>query len=143
MALTVFDDILSLEREIGNMFQGFTTGAVPGRFLRTSEQYPLLNIFETKDEFVLVAELPGVKKEGIHLTIDNGLLTISGERKAASTPENVDWLRNEIRTGNFTRVVALPRHVNGDQISAELSNGILRVVLPKAEEAKPHEVSIK
>lgn len=143
MALTVFDDILSLEREIGNMFQGFTPGAVPGRLLRTSEQYPLLNIFETKDEFVLVAELPGVKKEGIHLTIDNGLLTISGERQAASTPENVDWLRNEIRTGNFTRVVALPRHVNGDQISAELSNGILRVVLPKAEEAKPHVVSIK
>lgn len=143
MALTVFDDILSLEREIGNLFGGFTGGAVPGRFLRSSEQFPLMNIFDSSDEFVLVAELPGVKKEDIHLTVDNGLLTISGERKAATTPENVNWLRNEIKTGNFSRVVALPRHVNGEKISADLSNGILRVVLPKAEEAKPREVRIK
>lgn len=143
MALTVFDDILSLEREIGNLFQGFTGGAVPGRLLRSSEQYPSMNIFDANDEIVLVAELPGVKKEDVHLSIDNGLLTISGERKVVATPENVEWLRNEIKTGSFSRVVALPRQVNAEKISAELSNGILRVVLPKAEEAKPREVRIK
>jgi len=134
MALTVFGDILSLEREIGNLFQGLTSGAV---------QYPRMNISDAADEIVLVAELPGVRKEDIHLTFDNGLLTINGERKAAATPEKVDWLRSEIKTGDFSRVIALPRQVNADQISAELSNGILRVVLPKAEEAKPRDVRIK
>jgi len=143
MALTVFDDILSLERQIGDLFQGFTRGGAPGYYLRTGEQFPLMNIFDTNDEIVLVAEVPGVKKEDIHLTLDNGLLTVSGERKNAATPDGAEWLRNEIRTGNFSRVVELPRLVNAERISAELSNGILRVVLPKAEEAKPHEVRIK
>ena len=143
MALTVFDDILSLEREIGDLFQGFTGSSVPGRLLRTSEQYPMMNIFDTNEEIVLVAELPGVRKEDIHLTIDNGLLTISGERKMAATPDKAQWLRNEIRTGNFSRVIELPRQVNAEKISAELSNAILRVVLPMAEEAKPREVRIK
>jgi HSP20 family protein len=143
MALTVFDDILSLEREIGNLFQGFTGSTIPGRLLRSGEQYPLMNIYDTNDEIVLVAELPGVKKEDIHLTVDNGFLTITGERKKHATPEKAEWLRNEIRTGNFSRVIELPRLVKAEGISAELSNGILRLVLPKAEEAKPREVKIK
>ncbi len=143
MALTVFDDILSLERQIGNIFQGFTGGTDPAHFLHSGGQYPLMNISDSNEEIVLVAELPGVKKEDIRLTLDNGLLTISGERKMVAMPEKAEWLRNEIRTGNFSRVIELPRQVNFDQISAELSNGILRVVLPKAEEARPREVSIK
>jgi HSP20 family protein len=142
MALTVFDDILSLERQIGNLFQGFTGGVAPRRFMRTGEQYPLMNIIDSNDEIVLIAELPGVKKEDVHLSVDNGLLTLSGERKMTATPEGVEWLRNEIRTGTFSRVVELPRQVRIDRISAELSNGILRIVLPKAEEAKPREVRI-
>jgi HSP20 family protein len=143
MALTVFDDILSLERQIGNIFQGFTVVTDPGSYLHSGGQYPLVNISDSNEEIVLVAELPGVRKEDIHLTLDNGLLTVSGERKMVGMPEKAERLRNEIRTGNFSRVIELPRQVNFDQISAELSNGILRVVLPKAEEARPREVSIK
>jgi HSP20 family protein len=143
MALTVFDDILNLEREIGGLFQGFAGRALPGRFLQTGERYPLMNIFDTNEDIVLVAELPGVGKEDIHLSVDDGLLTISGERKMAATPDKAQWLRNEIRTGEFSRVIELPRQVNPDKITAELSNGILRVILPKAEEAKPREVKIK
>jgi len=141
MALSVFDDILNLEREIGGLFQGFTRGAVPGRILHS--EYPLMNVYDSKEEFEVVAELPGVKKEDIRLTLDNGLLTISGERKTYATPEKAEWLRNEIQTGSFSRVIGLPRQVNASGISAELTNGILRVVLPKAEEAKPREVKIK
>lgn len=143
MALTVFDDILNLERQIGSLFQGFTGGGVPGQFYRAGEQYPLMNIIDNSDEITIVAELPGVKKEDVHLTLDNGLLTISGERKSPAAPDGVEWLRNEIRTGAFSRVIELPRQVNVEKISAELSNGILRVVLPKAEEAKPRDVRIK
>jgi HSP20 family protein len=143
MALSVFDDILNLEREIGGLFQGFTRGTVPGRIFHSQEQYPLMNVYDSKEEFVIVAELPGVKKEDIRLTVDNGMLTISGERKTHATPEKAEWLRNEIQTGNFSRVIGLPRQVNASGISAELTNGILRVVLPKAEEAKPREVKIK
>lgn len=142
MTLTVFDDILSLERQIGNLFQGFAGGVAPGRFVRPGEQYPPMNISDGNDEIVLIAELPGVRKEDLHLKVDNGLLTVSGERKTTATPEGVEWLRNEIRTGTFSRVIELPRQVRTDQISAELSNGILRIVLPKAEEAKPREVRI-
>ncbi len=134
MALTVFDDILSLERQIGSLFNGRGGQSV---------HYPPLNVYSSGEQFVLVAELPGVKKEDIHLTLENGLLTISGERKLPAMPDQAGWLRNEIETGTFSRAIELPRQVNAQQISAELTNGILRVVLPVAEEAKPREVKIK
>ncbi len=134
MALTVFDDILSLERQIGSLLNGFG-----GR----AEQYPLLNVYDSNEQLVLVAEMPGVKKEDIHLTLENGLLTINGERKQSGMPDQAGWIRNEIQTGTFSRTIQLPRQVNANQISAELTNGILRVVLPIAEEAKPREVKIK
>ncbi len=143
MGLTVFDDILNLEREMGGLFQGFPGGSVSGRFLRSGQHYPSVNIFDTSEDFVVLAELPGVGKEDVHMTLDNGLLTISGERKDGTTPDKAEWLRKEIGTGSFSRVIELPRHVDGDRISAELSDGILRVVLPKAEDAKPREVKIK
>jgi HSP20 family protein len=143
MALTVLDDILSLEREVGDLFPGFTRAFVGGRFLQSDRQYPRMNVFEVDEEYQVVAELPGVRKEDVHVTSDNGLLTINGERKSAATPRKAEWLRNEIKTGNFSREIELPRQVDTNKISAELSNGILRVVLPKAEEAKPREVSIK
>lgn len=143
MALTVFDDVLNLEREISRLFNGFPGAVVPGRLLPSGERYPLMNIFDTAENILLVAELPGIKKEDIHLSVENGVLTISGVRKSAVTPDNARWLRNEIRTGEFSRVFELPAQVNADKITAELSNGILRVTLPKAEEAKPREVRIK
>jgi len=110
---------------------------------RSAYQYPSLDMAEYESESVVVAEMPGVRKEDLRLSVHDGVLTISGERKTHQMPENSSWLRNEIRTGEFTRTVKLPHDVKTDAISAELINGVLRVVLPKSEEARPREITIK
>jgi HSP20 family protein len=120
------------------MFRGFfSTESV------TDEGFtPALTVAERDEAFEVVAELPGVAKEDVKLSLENDVLTISGTRKANGLPENGRWLRNEIPHGQFARSIRLPRGVKAEEISAELRNGILRVVLPKAEELKPREIKI-
>jgi HSP20 family protein len=105
--------------------------------------YPLFDLAEYENESTLIAELPGVQKEDIKISIDNGYLSISGERKAFDMPEQSSWIRNEIRTGKFNRSIELPHEVDSNKITAELKNGILRISLPKAETIKPREIRIK
>ena len=105
--------------------------------------YPAVDVAEYEKESVVVAEMPGVRKEDLKVSVHDGVLTISGERKAPPIPENSSWLRNETRTGEFSRSIDLPHDVRQEGISAELTNGVLRVVLPKSDEVRPHEIEIK
>jgi HSP20 family protein len=134
-----FRSIFDLERGIDNMFDSL----VAAGFRPVGDATPALDIAEQDDATVVVAELPGVTKDRISITFENDLLTISGERKATDLPDNSRWIRSETRRGSFSRSVRLPHPVKTDAVSAELANGILRVVLPKAEEARPREISIQ
>jgi HSP20 family protein len=131
---TLFD----FEQEIGDLFDGFLR---PGT--RESEFIPALDIAEQDHESVLVAEIPGVKRDDIKITIQNDVLTLSAERRQAGLPEEARWIRNEIPAGRFSRSVSLPHPVDVDRVSAELKNGILRVTLPKAASARPKEIAIQ
>jgi HSP20 family protein len=132
------DSIFDLEREIGNIFNGvFGSGA------QSAEQGPALDIAEQEDASVVVAELPGVKREDIKITLHDGMLTLAAERKQTALPENAQWIRNEIPAGRVTRTVTLPHDVEADRVSAELTNGILRIVLPKAASARPKEIQVQ
>ncbi len=132
-------DIMDFDRNIQNVFGDmFDAMPVTGR-----GSYPLFDLAEYENDSVLVAELPGVQKEDIKISIDNGYLSISGERKAYDMPEQSNWVRNEIRTGKFNRTIELPHEVDSNKISAELKNGILRITLPKADTIKPREIRIK
>ncbi len=103
---------------------------------------PALDLYQDKDNVVAVVELPGMKKEDIDISLRDGTLTISGERKSqTSNGEKAE--RTERYIGRFRRSVTLPTRVDADKISASYREGILTVTLPKAEEAKPKQIEVK
>lgn len=136
---SLFQPLLDIDHQIDDMFGGIWGSPIT----RSVNQYPALDMAEYENESVVIAEMPGVRKEDLRLSVHDALLTISGERKAHQMPEKSSWLRNEIRTGEFTRTIQLPHDVKTDAISAELTNGVLRIVLPKSEEVRPREIAIK
>ena len=102
---------------------------------------PSFDVFEANDEYVLKADLPGFEKDSINLSYENRTLTLTGERKFEES-EGVRYHRVESFSGKFTRSVNLPIDVDVNRIWAELSNGVLTVRLPKAEAAKPKQISV-
>jgi HSP20 family protein len=138
VASPLYGDLFNFEQEVGSLFDNFLR--VPGPVGMGG--YPAVDLAEYEDELVLAAELPGVEKEDVKVSFENGLLTIRGERKGRGLPENSQWLRNEVATGEFTRVIELPRSVDAGKVSAELSNGILRISLPKSDAVRPREIRI-
>jgi HSP20 family protein len=104
---------------------------------------PALDVTENNDELVVVAEIPGVKKEDVKVSFENGILSIGGERKQSTLSGDARGLVRELRGGRFTRKLRFLNDVNAAAISAELTDGLLRIVLPKAEEAKPKEIDVK
>lgn len=103
---------------------------------------PACDIYETDNELVVKAELPEVKKEDVHVTIENNVLTIRGERKLEEKTEQENYRRVERRYGEFMRSFTLPSFVDPNNIRAEFKDGMLRVTLAKREEVKPKQVKI-
>ena len=133
------NDIYQFEQDVDRLFGTFM-GNAPGY---VPAGYPAIELRSSSDESVLVAELPGVKKEELKLHVENGTLTLSGNRSEHAVPENSRWLRNELWHGAFSRTIELPHDVNAEKIVATLENGILRVQLPKAEAVRPREITIR
>ena len=102
---------------------------------------PALDLYESGDHFVAVVELPGMRKEDIDISLHGGTLTISGERKREST-NGEKAQRTERYVGTFRRSIALPTRVDASKVSATYKDGILKVTLPKAEEAKPKQIQV-
>jgi HSP20 family protein len=134
-----FERLVDFEREIDSIFGEF----LGSRYTSAGFHYPAFDLAEYENESVVVAELPGVRKEDLKITVQNGMVTISGERRQHALPEDARWIRNEIPTGQFTRSFALPHDVNQEAITAELTNGVLRVVLPKTETARAREIAVR
>ncbi len=105
--------------------------------------FPVLDVVEYDKECVVVAEMPDVKKENLKLTVENGRLTISGERKPSEIPKDARVLLSERKVQDFSRTIRLPRGVDANNISAELQNGMLRIVLPKSEDVRVRTIAIK
>ena len=104
---------------------------------------PALDAYEDKDKYTVCVELPGLKKEDISVTVDNGVLTISGERKSEKEVDEGTLHRSERFYGRFSRSVSLPTAVKSDRVGASYRDGILKVEIPKAEEAKPKNIEVK
>ena len=103
---------------------------------------PALDVHEDKDAFTIRAELPGMKREEIEVSIQDGALVISGERNEEKVNEGTEVHRQERYYGKFSRALTLPTAVAGDRVKATYKDGILTVVLPKAEEAKPKQITV-
>ncbi len=107
--------------------------------------YPPLNIIETAESLIIKAELPGVKAEGLDISMEGDTLTLHGKRDhrvAEDDKKRPSYHRREIETGSFSRAITLPTKVNMDDMQAKLQNGILSITLFKAEEVKPRKISI-
>ncbi|MDR2461402.1 MAG: Hsp20/alpha crystallin family protein [Deltaproteobacteria bacterium] len=105
--------------------------------------FPLINIHETDDNITLTAELPGVKVEDLELSIKSDTLSLKGEKKVDERPAEANFFRQERIFGSFRRSITLPAKIDPDKAEAKLKNGIIIITLPKAAEAKAHQVSIK
>lgn len=103
---------------------------------------PALDIHEDKDNVVVKVELPGMKKEDIDLSLHDGCLSISGERKSEEKFKDAEVYRAERFVGRFQRTVSLPSPVAADKVKAQYKDGILTVTLPKTEEAKPKHIDV-
>jgi HSP20 family protein len=104
---------------------------------------PNIEMYDRKNEIVLKAELPGVNKEDIDLTITKDSLTLKGEAKKEEEVKEEDYYACERSYGSFTRTIALPVEVDSEKAKASFKNGVLEIVLPKREEAKPKEIKIE
>jgi len=103
---------------------------------------PVVDIYEEKDNIIVKAELPGIKKEDVSIEIKNNVLTISGERKHEAEKKKENYHRIERYYGKFSRSFTLPETVQVDKVKASYKDGILEITLPKAEEAKPKSIPI-
>ena len=104
--------------------------------------FPLINLTEDKDNYYVRAELPGVKGEELDIQVTGKNLAVSGERKIAAEKEGARYHRREREAGTFSRMIGLPGEVDTDRVEAKLNNGILNIVVPKAEVAKPKQISV-
>ena len=104
--------------------------------------FPLVNVYESKDDVVVTAELPGCTKECVNITFADGALTLSGKQEPVADENKMILIRQERSLGEFEKTLNIPYKIDQEKISAAFKNGVLTVTLPKAEEAKPKQISI-
>ena len=116
-------------------------------FARTGQLFtgwsPALDLYQSNDNVVAVLELPGMRKEDIEISLHDGMLTVTGERKRESNSNGEKAERTERYIGRFRRSIALPTRVDAGKVSATYRDGILTVTLPKAEEVKPKQIQVR
>jgi HSP20 family protein len=134
-----FDRLASFRDEINRLFDLGTPSRDSGFF---SGWTPALDVYNEKDHLLVSVELPGLKKEEINLSLHDGVLTVSGERKHEREGKEGETFRSERYFGKFQRSVTLPTAVNSAQVKASYKDGILSIELPKAEEAKPKQIEV-
>ncbi len=136
-----FEPLTNLQTEVNRLFNAATWG-----FNRDADLFsgwtPALDLVEEKDNLVAKVELPGVKKEEIEISVHDGVLTISGERKSEEEVKEGESVRSERYFGRFQRSFSLPKPVAVEKAKANYKDGILTVTLPKTEEAKPKQIAV-
>ena len=136
---------LTLHRPAGNLFRFYNPFLAPRGAKADMDAYkwaPSVDVSETADGFEVRAELPGVAKDDLHVSVKDNLLTLSGEKRQEKVDDAQNYRRIERRYGSFQRKFSLPREVEADDIKAEFSDGILTLSIPKSEAAKPTEIPV-
>ncbi len=136
-----FGRLTDLRDEIDRLFEAPLAEIARGSQI-LSGWTPALDIHEDRDSVYVRVEIPGMKKEDINLSLHEGSLSISGERKQETSVENAEVYRSERFFGCFQRTVTLPTPVAADKVKAQYKDGVLTVTLPKAEEAKPKHIDV-
>lgn len=140
-----FGPMMSLRQAMNRLLEdAFVPGASRGLETTVADAGVLpLDLYETRDDVQVSAALPGVKPEDIDVSVQGNVLTIKGETKAESEAAEGSWHRRERRFGSFFRQVSLPVPVNSEKAEATFENGVLRLRLPKAEEARERRIQVQ
>ncbi|MEJ2054804.1 MAG: Hsp20/alpha crystallin family protein [Calditrichaceae bacterium] len=134
--------IFSLRSDMDRLFDNFFSEG-PDQLQSYSALNPVIDVEETDQDFLISAEIPGMKKDDIKITFENNYLNISGEKKAKKEVKQENYHHAERSYGKFSRTIAIPSGVMLDKIEAEYEQGVLNIKIPKAEEAKPKQIDVK
>ena len=134
-----FQEAVTLREAVNRLFEESFVPSAPGA---NGGFVPALDLSETAEAYFVEMAVPGMKAEDLNVTVENGVLTISGEVKQNTETKERNFHRVERRYGRFSRSVSLPSTVRGDAIEAKLEHGVLFLNIPKAEEVKPRKITI-
>ena len=134
-----FQEAVTLREAVNRLFEESFVPSAPGA---ANGFVPALDLSETAEAYFVEMAVPGMKAEDLNVTVENGVLTISGEVKQNAETKERNFHRVERRYGRFSRSVSLPTTVRGDAIEARLEHGVLFLSIPKAEEVKPRKITI-
>jgi HSP20 family protein len=135
-----FEELERMRREMDWLTEGLTGGLFREP---TAGVFPLINVTEDNDNYYVRAELPGLRADELNISVTGDTISISGERKLPVEDKKARYHRREREAGKFSRIVSLPTQVDTDKVQARCADGILTVVLPKAEAAKPKQIAVK
>jgi HSP20 family protein len=139
-----FKEMDDLQKRLNSMFGLSARRAGDGKETMTvAEWSPIVDITEDEKGYVIKAELPEVRKEDVKVTVENGVLTLSGERKFEKDEKNKKYHRIERAYGSFTRSFAVPDDADDAKVAAEFKDGVLSVHLGKNEKARPKSIEVK
>jgi HSP20 family protein len=127
-----------LRREMNRLFDGTSVGPA-----RAAAGYPAMNVWASEGGLIVTAEVPGVSIEDLDINVVNETLTLSGRREPEEVAEEARYHRHERGYGRFTRTIQLPFRVDSAKVDATLTNGVLRIELPRVEEEKPRKITVK
>lgn len=134
-----FGDLFSLRNEMNQLFENFFGRSF---FSPVTGVFPPVNLYYDDNNVYLTAELPGMDTNDIEINMENESVSLKGERKIPPENENGHYHRREREGGSFARTISLPIAIAAEKVKAELQNGVLKLVMPKAEEAKPIKIEI-
>jgi HSP20 family protein len=137
------NEVINMQREIDCMFDRFRGGVADNADTETQTWLPSVDILERESEFLVRAELPGVKKEDVKITVTNDILTIRGDKKTETQNKGDKIQRLERTFGAFQRSFTLPSAVAHDKIEASFDNGVLHITIPKVKEAAAKEIEVR
>lgn len=134
-------EMKSLQDEINALFNNDRLPSTTGLFERSVT--PAIDFIEGENEYTVKCELPGLEEKDMDVSIASNILTIKGSKEKESEEKKGKFYKKEIWNGSFQRTVSLPEMVDGEKITAALKDGMLTIVLPKKEEMKPRQISVK
>lgn len=135
-------ELWDLQEDFNRLFFGPRQGGKRQEGEEGALWAPTVDICEDKEAVKIYTELPGIKKEDVKINVEEGMLTIKGERKFSDEKRKGDYYRIERSYGMFSRSFSLPTNVEPEKIKANMKDGVLEILLPKKEEAKPKEIEI-
>lgn len=135
-----FEELERIRRQMDWLMGGLSRGLLREPAVGV---FPLMNVTEDMDSYYVRAELPGLKSDDLDISVTGDTLSISGERKFSDEEEQAQFHRREREAGRFSRIISLPTQIDTGEVEARCTDGVLTVVLPKAEGSRPKQIAVK